>query len=267
MHGWHCDCPICSDDDGAGWPFKVQRDSTVDGEVISRVFTVEEWPTALDAMRGLQEAAVEVDAEPGLNAGLHVHVAAPRGERNVARAFLAFVAWEDALYMLAQGRFAYLRDMNRRVLADVCSYLYSMGELLGRGDRLRLGRDKVQALVERARTGDDYAMAYDLWQMHYDADRHSHLSVNTRFATWEFRIWNSTRSAWRMELACRLACAWADTTFIDALLNREGDRTVQALLDTIAADWQGDDRLAALVNRQIDYLPLSADAPARFLVA
>lgn len=217
-------------------------------------------------MRGLQDAAVEVDAEPGMNAGLHVHVRAPRGDRNLARAFLAFVAWENALYELAQGRFTYLRDMNRRVNDDVCNYLVGMGEVVGR-DRNRQARDKVNALVDRARTGDDYALAYSLYMAHYDADRHSHLSVNTRFTTWEFRIWNSTRSAWRMELACRLACAWADTEFIDALLDCEQERNVDALLQVIAADWQGDDRLASLVNRQVNYLPRAADTPARFLVA
>lgn len=233
------------------------------------MFSVNDWDEALAAMTGLQDAAVEADAEPGMSAGIHVHVKQPAGERERARAFLAFVTWEDALINLAQGRFAYLRDMNRRVRTDVTQYLYNYGDIQGSSrSRSAQAVDVLNALVGRARTGDEYGRAYDLYCSHYDADRHSHLSVNTRFGTWEFRIWNSTRSAWRIEMACRMAVAWATPAFVDALIAHEGvRRNVGDLLSVIAEGWQGDDRLAALVNRQMNYLPRAEQAPARFLVA
>lgn len=231
------------------------------------MFTTEEWDTATEAMLGLQEAAVEVDAEPGMNAGLHVHVKQPRGNRNKVRAYFAFAAWEPALIDLALGRFDTMRSMNRTVRNDLAGHLLNAGTVpSGRGWRDR-ANDAIDAIVSRLHTGDDWEDVHYYFSLHHSADRHSNLSVNTRFQTWEFRLWNSTRSAWRMEMACRLAVAWADTGFIEALLAHDGERTVDDLLNVIAAEWQGDDRLAALVNRQIAYLPRASEAPARFLVA
>ena len=259
IHGWHCDCDDCT---GNAFDFKVQRDSTVDGEVISRVF--DDWDEAIDAMLTLQEAAIEADAEPGLSAGLHVHVAQPRQDLHRGRAFLAFMAWEEALIAIAAGRFPYLRDMNRTVNGDMRAWLYASGTTTRQG----APRWIANALAQ-ARDGDS-ARAIDLYLGHWGNDRHSHLSVNTRFSTWEFRIWNSTRSAWRMELACRMSVAFRSTNFVDCLIAFDGeprDRTPEALRDIIATEWQGDDRLAVLLDRQLAYRPRASEAPQRFLVA
>lgn len=229
----------------------------MDGEVISRVF--DDWDDAIDAMVTLQHAAVEADAEPGLNAGLHVHVAAPRNDLVRSRAFLAYLVWEPAICELATGCFPQLRGMNRSVTADIRSWLRSRGITTAPARW-------INEAVEQSREGND-VRAEDLYYAQYNADRHSHLSVNTRFGTWEFRVWNSTRSAWRMELAARMAVAFRCEDFVECLLNREGRRDLDALARVVAADWQNDDRLAVLIDRQVSYMPHANEAPQRFLVA
>lgn len=254
IHEWHCDCDICEDD----FDFKVQRDSTVDGEVISRVF--DDWNDATAAMTALQDAAIEADAEPGWEAGLHVHVAEPPTPIARTRAFMAFVRWENAFTTLAQGRFDAMREMNRSVNDDLYRYVRDAG-LSGRPATY------IKEAIAQAADGEHEA-AVNLLNAHVGSDRHSNLCVHTRFRTWEFRLWNSTRSAWRMELACRMAVAFRHAGFVDALLTFDR-RTLRPsdLLDIIATEWQGDDRLAALVDRQVSYLPRAHEAPARFLVA
>lgn len=261
LHGWHCDCDYCSG--GYEYPLSVQRDSTVDGEVISRPFT--DWEEARAVMVTLQQAAVEVDAEPGENAGLHVHVQRPHRVNFRAEAFLAYLAWEPALTTLAQGRFPYLRAMNRMVRADIGSYLYNAGDNVTRDAGPTIDR-LVQALKDDPGDMDAREMARRLYGWHYENDRHSHLNLKTRFQTWEFRIWNSTRSAWRIELACRLAQAWTQRPLVEALLTHDGPNDLSGLVDVIANN-AADDTLSELVTRQSDYLHRAEDIPTLFFAA
>jgi hypothetical protein len=41
-------------------------------------------------------------------------------------------------------------------------------------------------------------------------DRHVDLNFNNRHNTWEFRAFNATNAAWRIELACRLSVAFVE---------------------------------------------------------
>lgn len=264
IHGWHCDCGTCCD---PRWPFKAQRDSSVDGEVISKVFTTDDWDEALAAMNGLQEAAIAADAEPGFDAGIHVHVQKPRGERLRAKAFLAFALWEPVLLDLAAGRFVRHRGWNRPVQGDCLTILREEG-ILSRYDRVTDVGDALALLAERIGAGEDDALfkASLLHDHNYDEDRHANLSTNTRFGTWEYRLWNSSRSAWRMELACRMSIALTKVGFVNHLLDHRGERSLDTL-QAITTESSDDDRLAVLVSRQVAYFPTAPQAPATFLVA
>lgn len=263
IHSWHCDCHLCEES-----TFKVQRDSTVDGEVISRVFATSELHDgeAIDAMRQLQEAAIQVDAEPGYDAGLHVHVARPRSAVRT-KAYLAYLAWEQALIELAAGRFPALRSMNRPNFNHALDWAVINAHVTStsfEGRRAATG-DLLGELVDEVNAGDN-ERAYSLYTYDYEADRHAHLSTNTRFRTWEFRIWNSTRSAWRMELAVRYSLAACTPEFADALLAYEGERSVSHLVGVIK-DAAIDDRLSDLAERQLTYMRRPEVPPTEFLVA
>lgn len=264
IHGWHCECPACSLGE---YPFKVQRDSTVDGEVISRVFTVSELDTeAADAMRQLQEAAIEVDAEPGYDAGLHVHVKRPRGDDLRAKGTVAYLLWESALISLAAGRFHEVRAMNRPLMNDfvglACRHNGGFGSARDNREGARRWLKDVRSDVLDNLLDD----AVDIHDELYGNDRHAHLCLNTRFNTWEFRIWNSTRSAWRMEMAVRTSLAFVNPTVIGALLEYDGIRS-SAELRHILQHIDHDPRLVELIDRQIAYNNRAELPPTSFLVA
>lgn len=242
IHGYHCGCDNCSFS-LSRYPLRVQRDSTCSGEVISSPFS--NWFSGVSVMSALQTAALEVDAEPGMNAGLHVHVDMSDTElQHKADVVWSFALWEPFLTELAKGRFTYLRGMNmpsRRLL---------------RGFRAWFNLD----------TTPDYNRL-DAYNAYRVQDRHSNLNVRTNYNTFEFRIWNSTRSAWRMELAARLSVALANrhvaTSLIannprfredpySGLVNVITDDTVNTFKAALRAGRQG--ACIDLLDRQLRYI-------------
>lgn len=278
LHGYHCDCEYCEvrpDHDAPA--LHAQRDSSCNGEFISRILTHGETGHdglgPLDIMAALETAAVEVDAEPGMGSGCHVHV----GNRHLTRrdefdgrvvndagreAFWAYLRWERVLIKLAAGRFQTQRAANYEVLTSVTDYLrnhYQTGSGIG------------PATVAHLEAGDELdvvkAIAYD---SHYRSDRHSNLNLRTGKPTWEFRLWNSTRAAWRMELWTRLSVALVDPAVVQTLNEAElVHRVTPAAFERLASylDNCGHSRAAELVERQSTYArDIAPTAPSSLTV-
>lgn len=257
LHGYHCSCLHC-DFDSTTFPLRAQTDSSCGGEFISQVFDADRMALARRIMDHLQEAAVEADAEPGYNAGFHVHVGWPRSRRNaesLGDLIWQFVEWEPVLSEIAAGRFRAVRDeMNLRLAPMYAEELFD--------------RYSYTTAVDARRNNFDLNAGW-LWYMHNATDRHSNLNVATRFNTFEFRIWNSTRSAWRMELWCRLSIAFMDYELVPVMreATTTADPSVALLCDLL--EHNNHPGAADLLRRQLAYMasrPIAGPEPA-FTVA
>src|SRR5205814_1718290 len=106
---------------------------------------------------------------------------------------------------------------------------------------------------------------------HSVSDRHSNLNIcPRRVPTWEFRLWNSTRVAWRMEMFAGLSVALMDPAVTIALAELSPPqrfRTAAAGVTNIAdaCITAGHPRVAALLERQAEYLNnRAASVPSLF---
>lgn len=303
VHGYHCNCVHC-DFQEEGPPLMVQHDSTCTGEVISRpmstqedVFSTavsEDWSFTRQLLGQLQQAALDVDAEPGENAGFHVHVM-PTSNGAKRQALGAFMLWEPVLHRIAQGRFPHLRPMNRYVRAEVtysrlADWAYDMDDSANALDHARdaivrdefSGREAIdwpRAIQASSEAGNMGRLLRLIEAAHVHNDRHSTMNVATEHGTVEYRLWNSTRSAWRMELFCRLSVALTDPAVAGDLLglggvgvNQINDFTfldgAEVILQQVMAD-AGYQRLAELIERQRSYrIARNADRwPVEFCVS
>jgi hypothetical protein len=263
LHGYHCDCHECVDSD---FHFRGQTDSTCSGEIISGVYGrygedrrdyADEFEAFADGAQALATATLDVDAEPGMTAGFHVHV----GNEHLAPAERAdvvweFVRWEPVLRKLAGGRWTYQRDgMNTTLRRSIAS---TFTDYTGR----RLTGDSVALAADYAASFG--GLSFDQFKLyvlhnHYEADRHSNLCIRTRHHTFEFRLWNSTRSAWRMEMNVRVSLALMDPAVIAAMAKHDASEAELFDLACIFADTDHG-RAGELVARQSDYLTERAPA-------
>jgi hypothetical protein len=254
MCRWHCECENCDYD--SEYLFRAQTDSSCAGEIITGILHHD--PTHPNYREGvfdiLQDAALEVDAEPGLQAGMHVHVGiAERSLDQCAQAFWAFLRYEPLLVHIAAGRWAQHRGGNESVRSMI-SYA-----LAGR-DPEEHSRpvDAIASIEENVDRGNRFrdVLRY-VYEEHRCNDRHSNLNVNTGHGTFEYRLWNSSRSAWRMEMFTRLSVALVDPDVVTAMLQADlPRRTTRQAVDrfaTLLLD-AGHDRAAELVDRQATYL-------------
>lgn len=261
MCPWHCDCGYCTHEEGE-YPFHAQTDSSVSGEVISGVMDYDSQFTInpVEFMRQLQDAAVEVDAEPGLNAGMHVHVGRGRmTDVQLGKLVWAHLLWEPTLLNIAGGRWPHIRDANRTVRRDNSRFVR------GYTNRIEDIRDAITHVQgEHAPYRDDFFQS--LYFNHHSNDRHTNLNLRTNHPTVEFRLWNSTRSAWRMELWTRLSIALMDRNVVEEMIDparrQYGPTNLKALLERM-----NHGRAATLLDRQIDYLANhAASAPTALTV-
>lgn len=251
IHHYHCDCDYC--DVWEGYPLRVQSDSTCDGEVISKV--QEDWDEAVELMTELQESAVAVDAEPGHSAGFHVHVDVEHlNSRLRDHVVQTFLLWEPALRVIAGGYADQMRDgggnssPREQLRWDVAEFLE-----LETGEEFHGTQDQWHTLLRERRES-----SFPVYQWHRNHDRHNLLNVRTRHNTFEFRLWNSTRSAWRMELFARLSQAFCDEGFSSLAFHaptvpvtRRTNRIPVLARVAREADFG---RLAQLLDRQYQYL-------------
>ena len=207
IHSYHCSCDHC-EFTADGSVFRVQSDSSLgsDGaEVISNVFT--NYTDSLRHMAELQRIAVDNDAEPGDRAGFHVHVTrSGLTHSEFVRSCWQFTRFEHALLRLANGPLGFVRGFNTFVVTGVEAYWEDHG-----ADDLSL------ILNEPLSSANEAAMDYCVRAM----DRHANISVHSPYDTIEYRLWNSTRSAWRMEMYVRVSQAMTAPQFTAALANVE----------------------------------------------
>lgn len=256
LHSYHCDCVHCGND----YLFHGQTDSSCSGEIITSV--IRNWQTLKQAALILQEAACEVDAVPGFSSGFHVHIGHPQSSSARRSAFFEIARFESTLIMLASGRFE-LQRRNNRMLQDSLAYhmqnrrgpWYTGEPSLTYREGRSVGFGYYHALEWVRHQPDQADMKIGLMDLHREQDRHSNLNMRTRFDTWEFRFWNSTRSAWRIEMWCGLSAAFAHPEFVAFLMNTDGVPTQDDGAKRIIAALKHVDMKATakLVERQVKY--------------
>lgn len=262
LHSYHCDCEYCAF--GGEWAFRGQTDSSCSGEVISDIANTPR--EGLAWMKALEAVAIDVDAEPGFNSGFHVHV----GHQDLdysdrAESLWQFIRWEHVLERVAGGRWETQRSGQNRTVrsclsglfADVTDRPLNIGSLIG----VELNDDDMDIDLPRFKR--------NLLETHMESDRHSNLNIgNRRHPTWEYRLWNSTRVAWRMELFTGLSVALIDPAVASNLAELTPPMRMRSqssgLSDiALACDDAGHSRTAELVTRQAAYLTdRAATAPA-----
>jgi len=229
---YHCDCNYCYN---TNIPLRAQTDSSCSGEIISNIMLSEDMSKLPQLLSDIQTAAVEVDAVPGFSSGMHVHVARPRLD-NVTRGEMVEIiaGLEGRLQSLARGRFEMHRSNNTRIVDAVNDIRYDWDSY---------GKE-------------DYDSWHDYLYVRYnDMDRHINLCTRTRHNTWEFRIWNSTRSAWRMEMNIRLSLLLINYEFLIAA------KETSTLDEFIAVVPHFDPTLHELLVKQADYISNNPNPP------
>ncbi len=251
MCRWHCPCDLCSLD--SGFLFRAQTDSSCSGEIITSILHHDpaNFHYNADVFTILENAAVETDAEPGLEAGMHVHVGVSHlTPAQLDKAFWAYLRYEHLLMRLAGGRWPNQRaDANTMVRDCVSLHLRDLA-----GGPARTTVATIAAIEESGRRLAN--IRQDVTYTHRHNDRHSNLNLSTGHGTWEFRLWNSTRSAWRMELFTRLSVALVDPAVVDRLLKTPlKPRVTRQLADSLSCLLHdaGHERAAELTDRQATY--------------
>lgn len=253
LHDYHCSCDGCEFRNG--WAFRGQTDSSCSGEIITDVLGMPGSDGGaydhVEVFGALSEAAVDVDAEPGLRSAFHVHVGLyDLSHEDRYRALWQFIRWEPVLQEIAGARWSCQRPNMNTTVRDCTRYAFENSTGQSYSTRIIRDFDPEETTMSR------------LLDAQMESDRHSNLNVSmNRTPTWEFRLWNSTRSAWRMEMFAGLSVALIDpemVTNLKSLSPADGiDSVALALSDA------GHDRTAELVCRQAHYLDSRAgDAPS-----
>lgn len=261
LHGYHCDCDYCMFNNGHA--FRGQTDSSCSGEIISDIFGGGNYGDEFAMMNALADTAVEVDAEPGPNSGFHVHVGVNGlTQEDLADALWQFVRWEPVLHRIAGGRWSERRGGMNTAVRDNLQYTLTDygGGRMTTGGLIQFEEGLEIDSLDRFKQ----AMLYRAT----DCDRHSNLNIGQHsHPTWEFRIWNSTRSAWRMGMFCGLSVALMDPAVVDGLSELAPPirmaRPNTGIADiALACANAGHDGTAELLERQGAYLNHIADNPA-----
>lgn len=228
-HDYHCRCEQCQFGEReiidprnsnryirvAPYDLRFQRDSTADGEFITR--PINDWDDLRDIARALTDAATHAGATTSARCGLHVHVDTQQSatgegrmsrQRIVPRSYLAFERYFTEI--VAPGTSARKRDMNS-TLMEATRQMVSDGWAPATNNPevwMDMGRERVDEILAAT----------------IARDRHVDLNWSRNHHTWEFRVFNSTNAAWRIEMACRIAVA-----FVEAApeLNNEIETTVK----------------------------------------
>jgi len=264
MHRYHCDCNTCDFGSDAIW--RGQHDSTVNGELISTIFSTSDWNFALDAIEALCSSARDAGATTSTQTGVHVHVSravvggTPQRSETVALAY--FLTERYFTEIVAPGNSRAKREMNRTLLQAFRSYVAEWGDF----DRFV---DANGLYVENV-LDHPFAMGYKLMAA-IGQDRHVDLNIGRRLPTYEFRVFNGTLAEWRMELNARISVAFIDAAheLVEASL---GDDSVTDLIrqghdsdyttkrptihvsDFVDILSRYDDKLPALIERQAAFM-------------
>lgn len=171
-HAYHCDCSQCAVTT-EGWLFKAQQDCTADGELITRVLEYGS-PDADRTIAGISRALLMAGARTDGDVGNHVHVS-HAGMDVLAKVRLArlFARYEPELEEIAAAGHARKRTYNG-------------------------SRPTYRPELWTARRDDASAASYQ----YMDGS-----NLEWKWPTVEFRLWNSTRAAWRIRTHVGLSVA------------------------------------------------------------
>lgn len=283
LHSYHCDCEHCADMED--YPLKAQRDSSCAGELISTVYSFGTYNRVSDLFTSIEHAAYETDAEPGILAGFHVHarhsVLHMRTDSPSLSTFRTFIATNlmlPALISLGVGRHLEFGYNNSNTLETLDVARGTMTTSHNTRDWLLDWYDRFNA-VEEFENDDQY----NTWRYITTTDRHGYINWRTRYDTIEFRLFRSTRMAWRMELYALLAMLTVSPLFHDALITHVRDtldedtwRAGQWLPDVLhyapsTDDANGEakrrltDTLRTLCVTQYDYVNNTLDVPSTYV--
>mgnify|MGYP000717927574 CR=1 FL=1 len=252
FHQYHCECDEC-EYDRKDVLFGAQQDCTADGEFISKIFTYgsKRMYASFDSLQtALVDGAAGVDGA----VGNHVHVRRPQDRRQVptdVKLGRLFLRYQDELENFAAASFERVRRSGCTVKAD---NIYQ-GDL----DDLKPWRFARQ-MVRNARINPRpayYSQAeWDLHQQHVarrpvsalnEIVGGSYLRYGASGQTYEFRLWNSTKSAWRMALHVGLSVGMTRA----AMYGPDDLDLSGSVIDTLKP-WL-DKATMENVTRQIDY--------------
>lgn len=229
LHDYHCRCQYCAHDFDRSNPWTAQDDCSISGsgggEFISKplLFGSDEHFTSVE---GLATAMLRARSNPGMAAGNHVHVEAELlGPRNsiqrhrLARLFHRYQT--TTLALLAQGREGAVRNYNGTNRPYDEQAFWSTPSSL----------TKYQAYERR---------------QGYEGNN---IRLSSRLVTVEFRLWNSTRTEWRLNMHAGLSVAMVRTALDPAVwIEQHDDRE---LLDVIAP--YCDDSTLESAHRQLAF--------------
>lgn len=217
LHRYHCDCDAC--DPASEYPWRGQRDSTVDGEIISHIFHTNYWDFASAAINVLCETARSVDCTTSASTGMHIHVAVDNDEGDEAKVGMVALAYllTERFFteIVAPGSSRSKREMNTTLMQAFRSYIseYATGSL-------------AEFLDERSTDNRVWWIKNALCAA-IARDRHVDFNLSTTHPTFEFRAFNATLAEWRMELAARISVAFVERA--DEIVQLSDDASRQGL--------------------------------------
>lgn len=196
FHCYHCDCEDC-EVSLRGPLFKAQQDCTADGEFITRVLEY----GSLDADRaiaGISRALLLGGAFVSGDVGNHVHVsheAMSNADRN--RLNRLFARYESELLDIASAGQSRIRSYNGRA-------------------------PQFNSNIWAATSAD-----MDRWR-YYDYSEGSKLTWKD--PTVEFRLWNSTKAAWRIRTHVGLSVAMVQAASAGIDTTEDDDRCLEDVI-------------------------------------
>lgn len=196
LHPYHCECNECDPRryTGSGYAFKAQEDCTADGEFISHILTYG-TEAADKAIIGLSKALILGGAETSGNVGNHVHIFAGDMTDHAKLALCRlFARYEGEIEEIAEAGHPYLRDYN------------------GTGPTFS---DRVWGEQRERFYPYDYMRGHKLaWKN----------------PTVEFRLWNSTRMAWRIRTHVGISHAMAEAAKAGVSVTASDNRCLEEVI-------------------------------------
>lgn len=229
LHEYHCRCQFCRHDFDRANPWTAQDDCSISGsgggEFISKplLFGGDEHFASVE---GLATAMLRARSNPGLRAGNHVHVEAallgPGDSIQRHRLARLFHRYQDnTLALLARGREDAVRSYNGHNRPYSESAFWSTPSTL-----------------------EDYQS----YTNHY-AYEGNNIRLSSRLVTVEFRLWNSTRTEWRLNMHAGLSVAMVRTALDPSVWVEQHDS--REFLDIIAP--YCDDATLESAHRQLAF--------------
>lgn len=213
LHDYHCNCHVCKPFRPAPLNWTGQYDCTVSGEIISAAMRHNgaRFHRALDQIgKALFDSRVGL----GLSAGQHVHVdRRDLDDDDGRRLFKLFVEYQDTLAKIAAAGFGGVRAYN-----SPFDYTSSWGAMNRKSDW----------------------QPWELWGTW----------LVRKKDTYEFRLWNQSRTVWRTETFMGLSVAMVEAACTGVEVSM-GDKNKHHFLDVIG-DYLTSGALAGTI-RQLDW--------------